>query len=59
MMKFCSVCLKSLEKEDKTCSNRQCLKLKSTVCDLALLSIEDRLKQLYGQRTKMMLHFKS
>ena len=49
MMHFCSLCHTSIPEEDKICSKRQCIKHKAKICDLALFSIGDRLKQLYGK----------
>uniref|UniRef100_A0A1X7TR45 Uncharacterized protein n=1 Tax=Amphimedon queenslandica TaxID=400682 RepID=A0A1X7TR45_AMPQE len=57
LLKFCSVCMKNLEQADKTCSNRQCIKQKARVCDLALFPIEERLKQLYEEHDKFIYPF--
>lgn len=45
---YCSNCHEmQLDKGGKKCSNRRC---KGTICDLLVLPIEKRLKQLYGKR---------
>lgn len=46
---FCSVCSASLSDNEMSCKKTICRRLKARTCDLVLLPVDDRLKQLYGE----------
>lgn len=49
-LKYCSNCMEEIKSESSStgvCSNKACCNLKAKTCSLALLPIEERIKELY------------
>ena len=49
VLHFCSNCLLQLHDRKGKCAKKKCINEQAKTCDLVLLPLENRLKQLYGK----------